>query len=133
VRVRAQPLFHSDAQGLLFSGAIDPVTYQDIYEGGNSATALFSGFTSVTRFFIEGITVQEQRCLPAQSGFTVEPTSTSFPVDLVGSFHLVGLAQNDLSVIQQSFNGWYWGVPSCFMVGLSLRVLAGGVLHISDR
>jgi hypothetical protein len=60
--------------GLLFSGAIDPVTYRAIYDDGKSATAVFSGIVSVTRFFIEGITVEELRCLPPQSGYTVEPT-----------------------------------------------------------
>jgi len=119
--------------GLLFSGGIDPVTYKGIYTEGNSPTAVFSGLVSVTRYFIEGLTVAEQRCLPAQSGFTVEPTSINFPVDLVGSFHLVGLAQNDSSVVRFSCHGWYWGVLPAFMVGLSLRVLAAGVLHVSDR
>lgn len=108
------------------------MTYRDIYDG-NPAMALFSGIVSVTRYFIEGMTVQEQRSLPPQSGFTVEPTSVNFPFDLVGSFHLAGLAQNDLSVVQQTFNGWYWGVYPALMVGLSLRVLAAGVLHVSDR
>lgn len=119
--------------GLLFSGAVDPVKYRDIYDEGNGAMALFAGIFSVTRYFIEGMTVQEQRCLPSQSGFSVEPTSVNFPVDLVGSFHLVGLAQNDLSVVQHSCHGWYWSVLPAFLVGFSLRVLAAGVIHVSDR
>ncbi len=119
--------------GLLFSGGIDPVTYTGIYEDGNGVMALFSGIFSVTRFFIESMTVQEQRCLPAQSGFTIDPSSVNFPIDIVGSFHLIGLAQNDLSVVQRSCNGWYWGVLPAFLVGISLRVLAAGVLHVSDR
>ncbi len=119
--------------GLLFSGGIDPTMYTDIYEEGNEGMALFSGIMSVTRFFIEGMTVQEQRCLPVQSGFTVEPTSVNFPVDLVGSFHLTGLAQNDLSVVQRSCNGWYGGVLPAFLVGTLIRVFAFGILHVSDR
>ena len=141
MRVREQSSTHithhniarCDSPGLLFSGAIDPVKYRDIYAEGNSGMALFAGIVSVTRYFIEGLTVQEQRCLPAQSGYTVEPTSVNFPVDKVASFHLTGLAQNDLSVVQFSCSGWYWGVYVAFMVGLSVRVLAAGVLHASDR
>jgi hypothetical protein len=120
--------------GLLFSGALAPVQYRDnIYGDGGEAVAIFSGLTSVTRFFIEGMAVEELRCLPEQSGFTVDPTSVNFPIDSVGSFHLVGLGQNDLAVVQRSFRGWYWGVLPSFMVGLSIRVLAMGTLHVSDR
>lgn len=119
--------------GLLFSGAIDPVTYHDIYAEGNGGLAVFSGIFSVTRYFMEGMMVQEQRCLPSQSGFTVEPTSVYFPVDQVGSFHLISLGQNDLSVVQISCTGWYWGVLPAFLVGLTVRILAAGVLHVSDR
>ena len=95
--------------------------------------AIISGIFSVTRYFIEGMTVQEQRCLPAQSGFTVEPTSVDFPVDSAGSFHLEGLAQNDLSVVQLSCSGWYWGVVPAFFVGLSIRILAAGIFQVSER
>jgi hypothetical protein len=119
--------------GLLFSGAVDPVTYRDIYTEGNDGIAIFSGVTSVTRFFIEGLAVQELRSLPEQSGYTVQPSSVNFPIGDVGSFTLVGLAQNDLSVVQHSGNGWYWGVLPAFMVGLTVRVLALGTLHVSDR
>lgn len=119
--------------GLLFSGGIAPVKYRDGIYGDSSAVELFCGFFSVTRFFMETLSVQEQRCLPEQSGFTVAATSVNFPLDIVGSFNLVGLAQNDESVVQQSCNGWYWGVLPGFMVGLTVRFLAAGTLHISDR
>eukprot|EP00429_Kryptoperidinium_foliaceum_P013100 CAMPEP_0176028374 /NCGR_PEP_ID=MMETSP0120_2-20121206/13925_1 /TAXON_ID=160619 /ORGANISM="Kryptoperidinium foliaceum, Strain CCMP 1326" /LENGTH=179 /DNA_ID=CAMNT_0017361583 /DNA_START=341 /DNA_END=880 /DNA_ORIENTATION=- len=105
----------------------------DIYEEGSEPMAIFTGFVSVTRYFIEGLTVQEQRCLPEQSGFTVQDTSANFPLDRVGSFTLAGLAQNDLSVVQKSCTGWYWAVGPALMVGIFLRVLAGGVLHVSGR
>jgi hypothetical protein len=120
--------------GLLFSGAFAPVKYREnIYGDGGEAVAIFSGLMTVTRFFIEGMAVQELRCLPEQSGFTVDPTSVNFPIDSVGTFHLVGLGQNDLSVVQRSFHGWYWCVLPSFMVGLSVRVLALATLHVSDR
>lgn len=119
--------------GLLFSGGIDPVVYRDVYEDEHGAMALFSGIVSAPRYFIEAMAAQELRCLPQQSGFTVEPTSVNFPIDMVGSFHLVGLGQNDLSIVQRSCNGWYWGVLPAFVVGLMVRVLALGTLHVSDR
>jgi len=117
--------------GLLFSGGLEPVTYETIYD--NDVAAVFCGIISVTRYFIEGMAVQEQRALPQQSGFTVESTSVNFPIDILGSFHLVGMAQNDSSVVRQTFNGWYWGVLPAIWVGLTIRFLAGGVLHISER
>jgi hypothetical protein len=120
--------------GLLFSGALAPVKYRDnICGDGGEAVAIFSGLMTVRRFFVENMAVQELRCLPEQSGLTVDPTSVNFPIDSVGSFHLVGLGQNDLSVVQRSCRGWYWGVLPSFMVGLSIRVLALGTLHVSDR
>ena len=117
--------------GLLFCGALAPVMYKDIYE--SDGMAVFSGILSVTRYFIEGMTVQELRNLPEQSGFTVQPSSVMFPYDKVGTFALTGFAQNDLSVVQKSGNGWYWGVLPAFMAGLFVRVLGLGALHVSDR
>jgi uncharacterized membrane protein YidH (DUF202 family) len=43
------------------------------------------------------------------------------------------LAQNDPNVVERTFQGWYWGVLPAFMVGLTIRVLAGGLIHVSDR
>lgn len=118
--------------GLLFSGGLEPITYMNnIY--GSGVTPIFCGIVSVTRYFIETLTVQEQRALPEQSGFTVVETSVNFPIDQVGSFALVGLAQNDSSAVRQSYNGWYWGILPSLWVGLTIRVVAGGILHVSDR
>jgi len=103
----------------------------DIYDG-NPALAVFSGFVSVTRYFIEGMTVQEQRCLPEQSGYTLSPAAVNFPLQL-SSFALTNLAQNSNSVVQQSCNGWYWGVAPAILVGITIRFLAAGVIHVSDR
>lgn len=117
--------------GLLFSGALPPVEFSTLYEG-NPFLALLSGFVSVTRYFVEGLTVHEQRCLPVQSGFTVDKYAFNFPLDVSASA-LAHLGQNDRSVIQQTCNGWYWGVLPAFAVGLTVRYLAAGVIHVSYR
>src|SRR5210317_149932 len=56
---------------LLFSGAVGPGEFSTIYK--YPALAVFSGFFSCTRFFVESLTVQERRCLPENTGFTVQP------------------------------------------------------------
>jgi hypothetical protein len=77
--------------------------------------------------------VQEQRCLPQQSGYTLDADlSVSFPLPLT-SFSLTSLAGNDLSVVQRSCSGWYWSFWPAFMVGLTVRYLAAGLIHVSDR
>lgn len=117
--------------GMLFCGVLSPVQYEDIYN--NHGLALLSGIMSVSRYFIESLTVQELRYLPEQSGFSVHPTSVYFPYNQTGSFAIRGLAQNDLSVIRRTRDGWYWGVLPAFMVGLSVRFLGLGALHAFDR
>lgn len=117
--------------GLLFSGALPPVEFSTLY-GGNVPLALFSGLVSVNRYFVEGLTVHEQRCLPAQSGFAVDPYASQYPLNASASA-LAHLGQNDRGVIQQTCNGWYWGVLPAFAVGLTVRYLAAGVIHASYR
>ena len=106
--------------------------FSDIYKEGNSGLALFSGFVAPTRYFIEGLTVSELRCLPEQSGFTVVPESSPFLAESF-SFAFAGLAQNDLGVGNHSCSGWYWGVLPAFLVGLAVRLLASGIIHASGR
>lgn len=117
--------------GLLFSGGLDPITYEDIYN--SEIAAILCGFISPTRYFIEGVAVQEQRAMPVQSGYTVNSTSVNFPVEFVGGFTLVGLAQNDSSVVQHSYNGWQWYILPALFVGLTVRLMALGALHLFDR
>jgi hypothetical protein len=105
--------------------------FADIYED-NSVLALFVGFVSPTRYFIEGLTVAEFRCLPEQSGFTQTAIAINFPREL-NSFALIGLAQNDSNVRQQSCSGWYWGVLPALLVGLTIRWAAAGAIHVSER
>jgi hypothetical protein len=104
----------------------------DIYEEGNDLLALFSGFISPTRYFIEGLTVSEYRCLPEQSGFTQTSAATNFPPE-ANSFALLDLAQNDSDVKEQSCSGWSWGALPAFLVGLTIRWIAAGAIHVSER
>ena len=117
--------------GLLFSGGLAPVEYEDIYD--NPAVGVFSGFVSPTRYFVEGLTVAESRCLPAQSGFTVDTDeAVNFPLDRT-SFSILSLAENDAGVIEESCSGWYWGILPALLVGLTVRWLAAGAIHLSGR
>jgi hypothetical protein len=115
---------------LLFSGGAEPITYEKIYE--EDFIAILSGFLSPTRFFVESLAVAEWRCLPSQSGFTVSQDAVNFPMTY-SSTSFLHLAQNDPNVVERTFQGWYWGVLPAFMVGLTIRVLAGGLIHVSDR
>ena len=115
--------------GLLFSGASPPVLYVDIYD--NPAIGLFCGFFSPTRYFTESLAVSEHRCMPVQSGFT-QYVAPNFPPDST-SFAILGLAQNDSTVGERSCNGWFWYVWPCVMAGFTIRVAAGGLIHIVGR
>jgi len=117
--------------GMLFSGGLPPLLYKDLYE--SDATQIFSGMFSVTRFFIEGMTVQEMKAMPEQAGFTVRPESVNFPYSQAGSFAIAGVGQKDLSVLQESQYGWYWSALPALMVGLTIRVLGVGAIHTFDR
>lgn len=110
---------------------IAKVSYESMYE--NEFTQLLLGFMSSTRYFVETIAVTEHRCLPAQSGFTLTDSATSFPLDM-NSFAILGLAQNDFdNVIQRSCDGWYGDFLPPVFVGLTLRWLAAGLLHVAGR
>jgi hypothetical protein len=113
----------------LVSSSLRPLA--DIY-GDNDLLALFSGFVSPTRYFIEGLSVAEYRCLPEQSGFTQTASATNFPQEL-NSFALLGLAQNDSSAREQSCSGLYWGALPALLAGLTIRWVAAGAIHVSER
>ena len=118
--------------GLLFSGASPPLLYEDIYS--SPFIALFCGFFSPTRYFAEGLAVSEHRCMPVQSGFTqvVTNVTNNIPPDK-NSFAILSLAQNDSTVIVPSCNGWFWYVLPALMVGLTIRIAAGGLIHVVGR
>jgi hypothetical protein len=116
--------------GLLISGAFPPTTWEVIYEGG--MTEHISGWLSPTRYFFEGLTVGEYRCLPAQSGWTVDDESVNFDRTYT-LMHSFGFAGHDPNATQQSCNGWYWGVLPSLFVGLTVRYVAFLAMHACSR
>ena len=81
---------------LLFSGGLDPISYEEVYS--DKSSQLFSGFAAPTRFFQEGLLVSEFRCRETQTGFTFEKDD-SHQVNRTTDSTLIDalfLAQNDL-------------------------------------
>eukprot|EP00977_Amphora_coffeiformis_P015415 scaffold4510_cov183-Amphora_coffeaeformis.AAC.100 len=76
--------------------------------------------------------VQDWRCLPPQSGYTIDDLTITLPPQ-VNSFALVQMAQHDKDVVYRSCDGWYWSWWPAFFVGLTVRFLAAGALHVCDR
>jgi hypothetical protein len=104
--------------GLLISGALPPIGYKEIYASG--FTEHLTAWLSPTRFFYEALIVGDLRCLPEQTGMTVEHESTNFPRNYTVVQQL-GLAGHDLNSTLQSCNGWYWDVLPSLLVGLTVR------------
>lgn len=117
---------------LLFSGAISPFTYEEVYSNGFNE--IFTGFIAPTRFFQEGMIVSEFRCLPAQTGFTRNSDiAKNFKDEFTVTAEL-SLGQNDLSrATNMDCSGWYWGVPAFFLVGLCLRATSLALTHACNR
>lgn len=104
----------------------------DIY--AQRGWSIFAGLLSPTRFFIEGISVAESRVLPIQSGFTNLGKSFQGEALRTASFQMLGLGLHDFgNITQQSVRGWYWGVLPAFCVGLTVRWLGAGLIHVSHR
>ena len=50
------------------------------------------------------------------------------------SFQMLGLGLNDFgNITQRSYEGWYWGAWPALCVGLLVRWVAAGVIHVSHR
>ena len=50
------------------------------------------------------------------------------------SFRILGQGLDDFgTVTQRSFVGWYWGVLPALTVGVLIRWVAAGAIHVSDR
>ncbi len=101
----------------------------------NKGLLIFASIFSPVRFFVEQMTVSEQRALPPQSGFTQEDEhySLMFPKKL-NSFNIIGSAQLDIDTVRrQSTSGWYWPIIRAFMIGLTLRILSFGFIHMFNR
>jgi hypothetical protein len=117
--------------GLMISGAFPPITWKAIYEDGGFTEHL-AGWLSPTRYFFEGLTVGEYRCLPEQSGWTVGDESTNF--DRENSvMRRFGLAGHDPNATQQSCGGWYWGILPSIFVGLTVRYAGLLAMHTFNR
>jgi hypothetical protein len=117
---------------LLTSGAIPPVSYSLIYEGGIEEH--IAAWLSPTRFFIEGLAVGEHRCLPPQSGWTVADDSVNFDRDYtLMRTEQVSYAMHDPNATIPSCEGYYWGLLPSFCVGLTIRYAAFMAMHIFNR
>jgi len=121
--------------GLLFCGKVAPGLYNALYD--NPALAVFSGFVSPIRFFVEGIAVSEAKCLPIQSGYTVDTIAFNYP-DFEEKYpywhHALFMAHTDLdAAIVPSCNGWFWWVPAAFAVGITIHIVGGVAINFSGR
>jgi len=117
--------------GLVFSGAFAPFEYKQIYENGGFKEIL-AGWLSPTRFFFEALTVGEYRCLPEQSGFTIEQSSLNRPANST-MMYLMGYAGHDYNAVRWSCDGWYWSVVPVILIGITIRYLAIGAMHAFFR
>lgn len=121
--------------GLLFCGTLAPGLYTSLYQ--NDVLAVFSGFVSPLRFFVEGLAVSESKCLPIQSGFPID--TNAFNRDKYQNRypywnHLTFMAHTDLVEAQISdCSGWYWWVGAVFAVGFTIRIAAGVAINLKDR
>merc|ERR1711935_182788 len=93
---------------------------------------VLAGWISPTRFFVEGLAVGEYRCMPEQSGFTLEVDSFKRRSNTT-VMSMMGLASHDLSAVRKSCNGWYWSVTPVILIGFTIRYLAIGAMHACFR
>jgi hypothetical protein len=103
----------------------------DIYSG--RAIALLSAFFAPPRFFTETLTVSDQKCLPSQTGFTIDKENATDYESINDSFNQTQLGQLDPNLTNHSCGGWYWGVLPAVLVGVTIRFVAFGVIHIVNR
>lgn len=114
-----------------FSGSFSPVSFKEIYaEGG--IKEFVAGWLSPLRFFLEAITVGEYRCLPEQSGYTIE-TNSFFRLSNSTMMLLSGYAGHDFNAVRFSCDGWYWSVIPVLLIGITVRYLAIGAMHACFR
>lgn len=117
--------------GLIFSGGFPPFGYKEIYEEAGMKEFL-AGWISPTRFFFEGLTVGELRCMPEQSGYTIKLDSYNRRSNDT-MISLMGFAGHDLNAVRWSCNGWYWSVVPVLLIGITVRYLAIGAMHACFR
>ena len=121
--------------GLLFCGILPPGYFHTLYN--NNAIAVFAGFVSPMRFFVEGIAVSAAKCLPVQSGFPADVNAfnrtefeSSYPYSMPKTY--MGRTDQDGS---ETFgcNGWYWWVGAAFAVGITIRIASVMAIHCAGR
>lgn len=79
-------------------------------------------------------TVSFALCLQVQSGFTGLGPNFQGEALQAASFQITGQGLNDFgNITQRSFDGWYWGALPAFIVGVLIRWVAAGAIHVSDR
>ena len=117
--------------GLLISGTFPPMTYDVIYKNGGIQEHI-AAWLSPTRWFFESLIVGELRCMPDQSGWTVEDESVNYPRNYT-MLSLRGFAGHDPNATQFSCLGWYWAVWPALFVGLTIRFAAGLSMHAFNR
>ncbi|KAL7493376.1 hypothetical protein ACHAWT_002526 [Skeletonema menzelii] len=121
--------------GLLFCGLLPPGYFNTLYN--NNVLAVFAGFVSPVRFFVEGIAVSEAKCLPVQSGFPAGENAfnrTEFERSYPYFQWATYMGHTDLDGAQTfGCNGWYWWVGAAFAVGITIRIAAGVAIHCVGR
>jgi len=99
----------------------------------SSVLAVVSALFSPSRFFVETAVVSDSKCLPSQTGFTVDRMiATDFPVEK-DMFSLLSLGINDPYVSDYSCSGWYWNVLPAILAGLAVRFLGFGAINGFNR
>ena len=117
--------------GLIFSGAFPPFGYIEIYEEAGFKEYL-AGWISPTRFFFEALTVGELRCMPEQSGYTIELDSYNRRSNDT-MISIMGYAGHDLNAVRWSCDGWYWSIVPVILIGITVRYVAIGAMHACFR
>lgn len=116
---------------LLFGGGIPPLQFQDIY--ASPGKAILSGLFAPTRYFIETYVVSDFKCLPVQMGYTHTNGNENHLPEEYRSFNVKHLGQSNKTIAHYSCRGWTWGYLPAFFVGLTIRLLAGLLMHFVSR
>jgi len=78
--------------------------------------------------------VSEYRVLPPQYGFSINPSTTEFPLEK-NMFIVTSLAQNNFPRVTywspKNRHGWFWGILPSFFVGLTIRLGANIAVRTS--
>ena len=116
---------------MFLCGAASSVTFEDFSKQGPEYKAInaITGLIAPVRFFVESYVVNEEMCLPPQSGFTSDTLSL---MNRTG-FKVNGYAPNDPNVPLRSCGGWYWNVLPMFLVGFTIRFISLIILHSVNR